>query len=471
MTPSRAGDLRFLLPPSAVTGAVLGDPGGPVAAAAAALEPAPPESADVVAAPAADAARAAATGAAALLLAGRAAASPLSRAGYASVRHLLVFEGEGALRLAIPLDSRPALDAALDTVAPRADRRADLRRRADMAVLRLGRGPSRSTVTLAVRTATPGALLQAAAACGVPPLGDWYLWSGTGREGGRGVLHVLPEAGPGWAVKFSRRPNDHRFDGDEAGLQQLPPDDEIRRHTPQLIGRTRCGGLPLSVEQRAPGRPFHELLSSGWPQQRKVALAEAAARWLVLLSVRTAQPPAALAAERQRMAGLQLDEELRGPLAAALACLPPVPSVFEHGDPGMPNLVGDGQGGFVVVDWERARLVGLPLADLMMFLADAAMSLSAQPYDASRPARAMAVLRGGDPLSPLVHRWIREAVAALDLPPDAVGSLATLAWLRRAHAPHPPGDPRNPEGMAARMARAWVADPELGVTWSTWREG
>jgi hypothetical protein len=469
MIPSRAGDLRFLLPPASVTSAVLGEPLGPVAAAAAALEPAPPGSAHVVAATAADAARAVATGAPALLLAGRAAAAPLSRAGYTSARHLLVLEGEGALRLAVPLDSRRALDAALDTVAPRRDRRADVRRRIGIAALRLGRCPSRATVTLAVRSTAPGALLHAAAACGVPPLDDWYLWSGTGKEGGRGVLHVLPETGPGWAVKFSRRPGDHRFEGDEAGLRQLPQDDEVRRHTPHLIGRAQCSGLPLSVEERAPGRPFHELLSSGWPQDRKLALTEAVARWLVLLSVRTAQPPAALADERQRLAGLHLDDELRGPLEQALVGLPPVPSVYEHGDPGMPNLVGDGHGGFVVVDWERARPAGLPLADLMLFLTEAAMSLSAQPWDASRPERAMAVLRGGEPLSPLVHRWIREAVSALELPPDAVGPLATLSWLRRVNAPHPRGDRRNLDLMTARMARAWVDDPQLGVSWSTWR--
>jgi aminoglycoside phosphotransferase (APT) family kinase protein len=64
---------------------------------------------------------------------------------------------------------------------------------------------------------------------------------------------------------------------------------------------------------------------------------------------------------------LRITQDLRG---AGL------PTVLEHGDLGAPNLLMDRKGGVGVVDWELADPHGLPLQDLVFFLAFAAIARS-----------------------------------------------------------------------------------------------
>jgi len=463
----RAGDLRLLLPGPVRSARRIGEAAGPAAGLADALADFPDADADVVVAPASAASVAAASQAPHLVLAGRAPASALRAAGYQQVQYVLALEGNGALRLTVPLDSQRALSAAFDAVAPRRDLPAELRRRAARLALRSGRAPGRSTVTLASRRPGPSVLMAAVGAAGVPAGRDWYLWSGTGPQGGRGVLHVLAPGSPGWAVKFSRSP-DGRADNDGAGIAMLPPDDELLAHVPQQLAHATCGDLPVSVERRAPGRPLFELLSSGWPRARREALVDDVCRWLLLLARSTAQPATALAAERLRLADLpRLPEAQRGAARAALRALPDVVAVSEHGDPGTNNVVSDGPGRFQVVDWERAHPQGLPLADLLYFLVDACLALDGTPYGPERTPAALALVRGAHRFSPLLSRWVRTGGADLGLPPTAIGPLALLCWLGHASKARPEKDPDVARyDLRLDLAHAWTTEPDLGPGWA-----
>ena len=100
---------------------------------------------------------------------------------------------------------------------------------------------------------------------------------------------------------------------------------------------------------------------------------------------------------------------------------------MQHNDLGPWNIISEGGSEFIAVDWESANPSGLPLWDLWYFLAHALRLLDGE--DAADDTAFSRLFRGGAPSSPELFRWTRTAVEALEIPPDAVGRLATLCWL------------------------------------------
>jgi hypothetical protein len=152
--------------------------------------------------------------------------------------------------------------------------------------------------------------------------------------------------------------------------------------------------------------------------------------------------------------------------------LPAVPGVLLHNDLGSWNVVVSG-GAFTVLDWEDAVRHGLPLWDLFYFLADAAVHLD----EAADPREHFERLFLGEASSSeLLFEWTRTMVEALELPPDAVGRIATLCWLqhgltgrrRAADAEDPRPRTHVAEGMLHELAERWLRHPGLGPGWSCW---
>jgi hypothetical protein len=157
--------------------------------------------------------------------------------------------------------------------------------------------------------------------------------------------------------------------------------------------------------------------------------------------------------------------------------LPPLPTVAQHNDLGTWNVVAR-NGDFVVVDWENARAAGLPLWDLLYFLGNAFVLLDTSDAPEQMPARMVRLFAGEAPSSPLLFSWVRRAVEAASVPSDAVGVIATLCWLSHSlsaegHnvdlATFTPRDPPRFHGLEG-IARAWMAHPALGPSWSVWRD-
>jgi hypothetical protein len=200
------------------------------------------------------------------------------------------------------------------------------------------------------------------------------------------------------------------------------------------------------------------------PPARSIALGERVLDWICQLSARTRTPTAPAAA---------LTGHDFGPLvfdAAALASrIGALPAVVAHNDLGTVNVVTDGRD-FSIIDWEDARLAGLPMTDAVCFVTDLLATMHGPRGAQARAQWCCALWRGDLAQSPFAFRWMRAAAAAAGLSDDAAGALVVVSWLRAAHSS------RDREYLASggepslgyyrgAVAELWLADPRLGVHW------
>lgn len=198
-------------------------------------------------------------------------------------------------------------------------------------------------------------------------------------QASRHVIALILPAGKAEPVLVAKLP---RLAGDGAALaheaeilRALHDDGDQDGSLPRVVAFEQVSGFPLLIETALIGPPLdraavrrdplrsielglHWLLRMAKPRG---LLDEAA--WAGLI----AEPLAAFAAsfpltagEEALLAGTQTwAERLRGS---------DLPLVLEHGDLSHPNLIMERSGRLGVVDWELARLDGLPGHDLFFFL-------------------------------------------------------------------------------------------------------
>lgn len=325
-------------------------------------------------------------------------------------------------------------------------------------------------VTEGARPLLVPALVRAAHALGVPPDAQWVLGLGRGDDLQRSVFHLLHEGQRQWVLKFARVPGAAAsFARDEAGLTLVQSvGGPTAAHAPTHLGCFQVAGHSGSVESAAPGRPLLELLG-----KRPLPLIDLIAAWVLQVSITTATPAAALQPERHRLEREVLPAWRRvGAPANLVERLPDVPAVLQHNDLGTWNVVTDGRG-FMAIDWESTRPAGMPLWDLCYFLADALPRLEGSADRDTYLNRTLTLFAGHSPHSPLLFRWIRDAVRALQIPPAAVGPLVTLCWLHHGLS----ADARTralatstgaPSGHLALLGHHWLVHPALGPSWSAW---
>jgi hypothetical protein len=291
----------------------------------------------------------------------------------------------------------------------------------------------------------------------VPGAGpNWVLQLGNGDDLQRAVFHLFESGRPRWVLKFVRVAGvSSSFERDEAGLRLAAgAGPSVAAHAPALLGRFEFGGRAASVETAAAGRPLLGLLA-----ERPMQLIDDIAEWIIELGAVTARPGAASAVP------------VPGGSAEWIGGLP---GVLQHNDLGTWNIVTDGSG-FTVVDWESARSDGLPLWDLLYFLADALTRIDGHADPETLLRRALVLFRGGSPHSARLFGWVRRAAQRLAIPAEAVGPIATLCWIHHAGSAAVrqdglAGAPAAALGHLARMAEPWAAEPALGRGWSQWTE-
>jgi hypothetical protein len=399
-----------------------------------------------------------------------AARGPLRRAGY-TTRVILVRPGPAGPRLYVPVDYDAAVRAAVLSPAPGRTALKHLATTAVVAALRAG-APLPGALTLG--TSSQAAPLFLNAALGREFDGQWYLLTGEGDDLQRLVWFSFGEGRerPDRVVKCSRvQGNEAAFDREAtalAALEPLPP--ELRRHAPALEGRMQVEQLPVTVETAAAGRPLHVELQAGADRRDVVA---AIADWIVELGSATRQNAGALGPELERLERDVLPGWRAAGAPGGLArALPPLPAVLQHNDIGCWNVhVHDGE--FTVIDWESARMAGLPLWDLLYFLTDALAEQAASSGNLRKHDAVPRLLRGELEASQFLFDRLARGAERLDVPAAAVGPIATLAWLEHA---------RSPEARAAiaslhdaksgaerfpleEVASYWLAEPLLGVEW------
>jgi hypothetical protein len=339
--------------------------------------------------------------------------------------------------------------------------------------------PLQRTITVAAHGDTMPSLVGAARAHGIVASEGWVLTLGQGDALSRNVFHLFPPgaSAPAWILKFARVPGyADPFDRDERGLAVALGAGAAGARAPRLLGRFVADGLHASIETAAVGYRLRELLQRVSAREGR-DLIDGVASWIVELGRATAAPPDALTGERRRL----LDDVVprwaaeRG-VASLVTNLPPLVAVAQHNDLGTWNVIVDGRD-FVAVDWESARPAGLPLWDLLYFLADALAMLDGAVDGATRHEHTRRLFRGELPSSRALFEWIRRAVAAFAIPDEAVGAIATLCWLHHSlsHVDRNElrarlGDrtPAPLHGME-QAASMWLGDPALGSGWDRWR--
>ena len=431
---------------------------------------------DLVVCPPRRAAEAAALGAPALIVDGPADVSPA--AGYRT-RRILLRPTRERPTLALPLDQRAASSYALEhwSVVDRRWKR--LRMEAARALVSRGRFPPWASPLVTIASRAPGApaFVAASGELGVPEGVGWFLSLGQGDALSRNAFQLFPDGSrePEWVLKFARVAGyAWRFDSDERGLRLAQTaGGAVAAHVPRLLGRFEVGGINASLETAAPGRRLRDVLQAPGGREAKLALVERIAGWIVELGRASSGRTEALRPELER---LQVDV-LPGSLAlgvdtALVDRLPPLSPVTTHNDLGTWNVVAGG-GSFAVVDWENAREAGLPLWDLLYFLADALTLVDGAGAPQLLPERMARLFAGEGPSSKVLFTWVRRAAEAARVPPGAVGAVATLCW--RSHslssvahnadiARWAPGDPPRSHGFDG-LAEAWLRHPGLGPAW------
>lgn len=431
---------------------------------------------DLVVAAADDADRALQVPARAHLLLGRVRPSRLQPSGRVG-QPLLIRGAVTRPETVVPIRPSEALGYYLGCIASPPRPTGRLRNRAFAAVARTPVSPQRllpadALATLVTEPNRPPlpALVRAAHTFGVPSDARWVLAFGRGDDLQRSIFHLLHAGDRRWVLKFARVPGAaSSFARDEEGLALVrAAGGTIAAHAPTHLGRFEVGGHCGSVESAAPGRPLLELLS-----KRPLPLIDRIAGWIVQMSTTTAAPVAALGPERSRLEAEVLPFWRRfGAPADLVQQLSDVPAVLSHNDLGTWNILTDGRA-FMAVDWESARPAGAPLWDLCYFLADALARLEGRADPDVQLQRTLKLFAGRSPYSPLLFKWLRAAVTALQIPRGAVGPLVTLCWLHHglsaeARSHQLTTSAAAPLGHLALLGRHWLDDPALGPSWAAW---
>jgi hypothetical protein len=282
---------------------------------------------------------------------------------------------------------------------------------------------------------------------------------------------------PSWALKFARLPvRLGSFERERMGLELVrEAGGVVAERAPRWLASFEAEGLQCTLETAARGKPLLALLRSSPSRPERLQAIGRVCAWLIKAALSTQAGPGALQEERRRLTDAVLPHwEVDRRLAEEL---PEVPAVLVHSDLGSWNVVSAGND-FTVLDWEDAIRHGLPLWDLLYFLADATAHLDGS--GAAPEAQAEHFERlflGRAQSSDLLFRWVRAYVDALGLSPEAVGPLATLCWLQggvageqRAEEARDPGAGRYAAfALMRERAERWLRVPGLGASWNAWR--
>lgn len=296
-----------------------------------------------------------------------------------------------------------------------------------------------------VDSSVPRYLTDIAASAGID-LGGWR-WGlvARGEYSSRKVLFFLypPEAEqPAYIVKMVR---DAAFNGrvenECCALRWLAERGiAAAETTPQAAFFGYHGGLALVGETIIDGKPFRAAGRGG----DALVCATQALNWLVDLGSATARADAApevVAAGLQTLVERFIDiyqpgqaerDFLNAQVDTIRRSRQSIPLVFQHGDPGVWNVVITPQGRAAFLDWEAAEVQGMPLWDLLYFWRSFAIDTARSEgiQDALGGFRRHFLNR--TPLYDTLAQAIRRLCAATGLPAELVRPLFYLCWMHRA---------------------------------------
>ena len=429
---------------------------------------------DLVVGPAERAAEAAALRPRAVIVEGR-GGHGLARAGFRRCAYLPLPRHFDPL-VFVPLGEAAPARYAVEQWAFADNRRKRVRNRILAALAGSGLlPPVRPEVVVASANGQLPFVVRAAFEVGLPEDVRPLLLAGQGDDYSRATFLLFePGVGePSWALKFARLPvRLSSFEREKRGLELAQETGGVvSARAPRWLGSFEAEGLQCTLETAAHGKPLVALLRSSPDRGEKERAVARVCGWLLDVARETKAPPEGLQDERRRLVEDVLPDW--GLDSSLVHELPEVPAVLQHNDVGPWNVVASSDG-FMVLDWEDALRHGLPLWDLFYFLVDASVHLDGATDPGEHFER---LFLGEAPSSELLFSWTRTMVEALELPPEAVGRIATLCWLqhgvaseRRAEGTQDPRPRAHVAyGVLRELAQRWLEHPGLGAGWSRWQ--
>ncbi|MGD9750400.1 MAG: phosphotransferase [Acidimicrobiia bacterium] len=296
----------------------------------------------------------------------------------------------------------------------------------------------------------PAYVLEIGAAAGVDlQRHHWALWCRGDYLSQKLVMLLADHADPASdvVVKIARQPEaNQRLVNEARGLMAAGAALGRGGDIPRVVFTGNHGPCFLCAQSMVPGRPYRAVLDAARRAGRVrsedgVALLRSGVDRLERLAAATvhhvdaAQQQAALTrlvdwfVQSYRVGRVRrtlIEDLVLGPLLAA-----DVPSVLQHGDPGVWNALVDG-GSVRFVDWESTELDGLPLLDAVYFLRSAALALEPAFPRRNRLRAVRRHLVEGSSMTSEIAAGIERVRAACALPPALVEPLVHLTWLHRA---------------------------------------
>jgi aminoglycoside phosphotransferase (APT) family kinase protein len=153
-------------------------------------------------------------------------------------------------------------------------------------------------------------------------------------------------------------------------------------------------------------------------------------------------------------------EALHDRFAALARIDDPIPTVFQHGDPGIWNLLVDSAGRTVFLDWEASEPDGLPLWDLLYLFRSYAVATSRRAGTRDRLAAASRHLLDASPLGDQLVRAVERYREQVGVPAGSVEALVYGCWVHRSlkEATRMAPD-RLAEGQFVRLIRRMLREP------------
>ncbi len=253
----------------------------------------------------------------------------------------------------------------------------------------------------------------------------------TGDEGPQGRLIIR--------IPFDKQSVD-RNEVNRRALEALESgDSSLSRSIPRHVLSGQVSGQRYFVESAVAGEAAAVCLRG----KARSETVSAALSWITDLHRATAQRRPADPALLERLVAVPVTrafealrfperragfERLRQLLTAALAS-ERIPLVHVHGDYSVDNVLLSGSplGVTGVFDWDLAEPEGLPLLDVLYFLATAARTLTGQPIGAVF-VNQIFPLR----FDQTAHAALERYCHALDIPERLLAPLSVLAWLHHA---------------------------------------
>jgi aminoglycoside phosphotransferase (APT) family kinase protein len=305
-------------------------------------------------------------------------------------------------------------------------------------------------VTRADVSSLPGLLAQGNA--------GWELFNGARAcallTGGRSPRNKLVALGfsagctdPTVVVKMARVPEAGPPLEHEAAILEAVHARRSVGGVPRLVGRATVAGRAVVAESYISGRPLSEVLRAA--THRELALQVTDLLAALATDART-DPVAGSKSQRVASALEALPPQAREQASAALVRLDELPALCEHRDCSPWNVLAQSDGRVALLDWESAEAAGLPVLDLVYFLAYAAFFVEGTMHTRREPSSYRRMLDPSTPVGRVYDECMRRYCAATSVADAAVPSLRLLCWLthaRSAQALQAAG----PTGQSARL--------------------